>query len=329
MRSRPTAFAGATSTLSVTDLAQLVEGWILDGEIRQYSPRTTEARRDVTGKLLWFLERERARECGPAELRRFLGYLTRGHEDPAGRWGDPRLTRAVKPATVSLYYRNLHALFAWLVEEGELEASPMAQIRPPVVRWDQIQPFSLDQVEALLAATRKGLLAARDEAILLFLVDTGARASELCALSVADVDWSGRKCRVLGKGAKARTLPYGLRTARALHQYARRRILEPGEPLFLSESSVSAGGRLTLNALEQMVERTAKRAGVTGVRCSPHTFRHTFAVEFLRAGGNVFSLKMLLGHESLAIVNRYVALAQADIEAQHRLYSPADRLRRR
>jgi site-specific recombinase XerD len=60
----------------------------------------------------------------------------------------------------------------------------------------------------------------------------------------------------------------------------------------------------------------------------PHTFRHTFAVMFLRAGGNTFTLQQLLGHTSLAMTNRYVALAQADIENQHRQFSPADHLKK-
>ena len=70
-------------------------------------------------------------------------------------------------------------------------------------------------------------------------------------------------------------------------------------------------------------------AVIEATRCSPHTCRHYFAVEFLRAGGNVFTLKELLGHTTLTMVNRYVQLAQADLEAQHRQFSPADRLKRR
>jgi site-specific recombinase XerD len=77
------------------------------------------------------------------------------------------------------------------------------------------------------------------------------------------------------------------------------------------------------------VDRLGRVAGLQACRCTTHTFRHTFSVEFLRAGGNVFTLKELLGHTTLAMVNHYVALAQADIENQHRQFSPADRLRRR
>jgi site-specific recombinase XerD len=73
--------------------------------------------------------------------------------------------------------------------------------------------------------------------------------------------------------------------------------------------------------------RNAKNIEAT--RCSPHTFRYTFAVEFLRAVGNVFSLQQPLGHTSLHMTNRYVALAQGDIENQHRQFSPVERLKGR
>jgi site-specific recombinase XerD len=79
----------------------------------------------------------------------------------------------------------------------------------------------------------------------------------------------------------------------------------------------------------QLIERLGKAAKLEAVRCSPHIFPHTFAVEFLRGGGNVFTLKELLGHTSLTRVNRYLALAQADLENQHRQFSPGDRLKRR
>lgn len=82
------------------------------------------------------------------------------------------------------------------------------------------------------------------------------------------------------------------------------------------------------SGLLQLIRRLGRKAGIQATRCSPHTFRNTFAVEFLRGGGNLFSLQQLLGHSSLSMTNRYVALAQGDIENQHRQFSPADRLAR-
>jgi len=86
------------------------------------------------------------------------------------------------------------------------------------------------------------------------------------------------------------------------------------------------GMPLTKTYIETLLKRYAKKAGIEGVRCSPHTFRHTFAISYLRNGGDVFSLQHILGHSSLDVVRIYVNLAQVDIKAAHRRYSPADNM---
>ncbi|MBC7806379.1 MAG: site-specific integrase, partial [Akkermansiaceae bacterium] len=73
------------------------------------------------------------------------------------------------------------------------------------------------------------------------------------------------------------------------------------------------------------IERLGKSARLQGVRCSPHTFRHYAAISFLRAGGNSFTLQNLLGHSSLTMTMNYVKIAEADITAQHRQFSPVAR----
>lgn len=88
------------------------------------------------------------------------------------------------------------------------------------------------------------------------------------------------------------------------------------------------GSCLTRSGLRQLIEWLAKAAGITEVRHSPHTSRHTVANWALCNGMNVFSLQVLLGHEDLAMTRRYVAVAvaSADVERQHRIYSPVRRL---
>jgi len=328
-------FAKTGPSIPAAELLQLGQGWLLDGEIRQLSKRTLEARRFLVEKLLWFLRQREYPACGTHELRAFLAYLSTSHETEDGRWGkagDPLVTsarRPVKARTVQTYFGNLRTLFRYLVAEGAIEASPMEALRPPIARSDQIQPFTSDQIQALINAARRSRHPRRDEAILLFLLDTGARASELCALRVRDLDLQGRRCSVLGKGNKTRSLYFGRDTTKALWAYLKEEPREPGEPLFLADRGKGAGDPLTRSGLLQLIGRLGTAAKVEACRCSPHTFRHTHAVEFLRSGGNVFTLKELLGHTTLAMVNRYVALAQADIENQHRQHSPVDRLRSR
>lgn len=307
---------------TIIELKRLVRRWIDDGESRRFSPRTIQERRLVTGKLFWFLRDREYPVCGTDELRAFLAYVNIGHEsDPNGRWGNARFKASVKPRTSHAYYRVCRALFTWAVETRLLPVSPMSGMKPPKVSADQIQPFTPEQVESLLGAAQT----ARDYAVVLFMLDTGARASEVCSLRVPDVDFAGRKVKVAGKGGKSRTVFLSPPVTEALADYLRTR---RDGPLFLAERGrgVKAGRSLTRYGLQKLIRSLGIDAGVVGVRCSPHTLRHTFAVEFIRGGGNSFALKELLGHSSLDMTNRYVALALADLENQHRNYSPATRL---
>ncbi len=324
----------STQQLACSTLASLIEEWLSDCLIKQHSPRTIELRRILTRRLLWFLEEQNHATCGRSELRAFFAYLTNGHQSAKGRWNKDdsgsakRWTKPLRPTTIATYHRHFKAFFSWAIAEELLSESPMNRVPAPVVRVDQVQPFTTAQVQSLLAAAQKSRYPKRDEAIVLFLIDSGVRVSELCNLRMSDVDFLGGTARVHGKGNKYRTVCFGRRAARALRAYLRYEDRSPDEPLFVAERGLDTGAKLTRWGVAQVIERLGKKAGIQRARCSPHTFRHTFAGDFLRNGGNVFSLKELLGHCGLAMTNQYVALAQADIQAQHRQFSPGDRLKK-
>jgi site-specific recombinase XerD len=280
-------------------------------------------------KLEWFLTDREKETCSTLELREFLAYVRNGHLEPGGRWGNPHSTRPVRPRTVRDYHGHLRTFFKWLVREEILTASPMERIDPPISRSDQITPFTTEQVQKLLAAAKKSKHPKRDEAIMLMLLDTGMRVSELTGLKLADLDLQERRCRVLGKGNKHRSVFFGTSTAKALFNYLRDEGLEKGDYLFRSERGTNAGEGLTRWGVRQIIERAAKVAKIDMARCSPHTFRHTMAVTFLRNGGQTFTLKELLGHTDLKMTQRYVALAEADIASQGRRFSPVDSLKAR
>lgn len=313
-------------TLALADLENAAREWLFDCQYRQHSPRTIVARRIYLDKLIWFLKTHNYDQCGVPELRRFFAYLTSGHEQEGGRWGNSLRSKPVRPSTVATYHSHIRAFFNWLVGENFLDSSPMERIAPPISRSDQVQPFSLEQVKLLILAARRTRNADRDEAIVRFLLDTGMRASELCGLRMESLDLFGQRAFILGKGNKHRAAHFGSKTARALRNYLRMEQRSPTETLFQADKNQYAGQPLTPNGLRQLIANLGQLARLQAVRCSPHTLRHTFAVEFLRNGGNVFSLKEILGHSSLHMTNRYVALAQADIEQQYRQFAPGDRL---
>jgi len=327
MQRKTASISKPTSGVSTSQLARYAEGWLLDGEIRQHSQSTTNLRKLLVKKLVWFLNDRGCDQCGTMELRQFFAYVTNGHGSADGRWNDPGKKRQVRPKTVYTYFVHLRPLFHFLVAEGVIDTSPMDAISPPVARADQVQPFNERQVEALMTAAQKTTHKKRDFAVVCFLLDTGVRASELCSLTLGDVDMSARKAIVRGKGNKQRAVFFGRQTAKALWNYLREEERQPQTPVFQSDRGNGAGDGLTRSGLLQLIERLGIAAHIEAVRCSPHTFRHTFAVSFLRNGGNVFSLQQFLGHTNLAMTNRYVAVSQGDLERQHRQFSPVDRLR--
>ncbi|MCX5999175.1 MAG: tyrosine-type recombinase/integrase, partial [Chloroflexi bacterium] len=126
----------------------------------------------------------------------------------------------------------------------------------------------------------------------------------------------------MGKGQKERFVPIGAKVSKGLLKYKMRRREAVGDSFFLTRD----GGALAARRVQNIVRRYGQRAGIK-VRCSPHTFRSSSAVLYLRNGGDPFTLQKKLGHSSLAMTRRYSNLVDSDVRAAHLKFSPADRLR--
>lgn len=312
-------------------LQRAVERWLIDGRARGHSIRTLGNRRHMLQKFEWWLVNEAEQppavsSITPAAIRAFLVYLREDHGNP--RFGSriANTTRPVRPSTSHTYYRCLRTFTNWLQEEGEIESSPLKNVKAPRVPNDQVQPFTAEQVQALVDQARRNRLSGdRDVAIILLLLDTGMRAAELCGLYVEDFDKDHNALVVVGKGNKKRRLFLGVSARRALFRYVMNRDgLSKRDPLFVGKKGLTPGARMTPSGVFQVVQRHGLAAGIQGAGC--HRLRHTFAVSFLRSGGNLFELQQLMGHTDLTVLRRYVALAESDLEASHRKASPADRL---
>ncbi len=223
---------------------------------------------------------------------------------------------AVRSSTVRCYAQTLKALFAWLSREEDFErlVSPTLARRVELPKTDEqiLETFSPEQLAAMLAVTADQPFPVRDHAILAVLIDTGIRASELCGLTLDSVwlDQDDSFIRVHGKGRKERELSVGRASRMALRRYItryRRPANKTEQHVFLGRT----GHLLTVSGLEQIITQLGERAHITGVRCSPHTIRHTFAVQYLLNGGDLYKLSRLMGHTSVKITERYVASIRA------------------
>ena len=205
------------------------------------------------------------------------------------------------------------------VEENVFAKVPLVR-RPTVMK----PPFTPDQITALLEIQdRSKLTGCRNYALLLFLLDSGVRASELIGIDLEDVDWAERRVLIRhGKGAKERAVGVGDRTVDALRAYVEGFRSEGPGRLFLTSKGQ---GMRSAGTLEVLLRRIGERAGVTKVH--PHRFRHTFATWAIESGAREIDVQLLLGHSDLTMTQHYARTYTSEQAVRaHGELSPVQRL---
>lgn len=213
--------------------------------------------------------------------------------------------------TVRTRHRGLMRFARWAVGEEELPANPMAGIPAPPPDDKPVAVLSDDDLAAMVRACKgKTFNDRRDEAIVRFLLDTGARVGELIALRVEDVRLDDGYAIVTGKTG-TRPVYFGTRTVAALDRYERAR--RGSRWAHLDAYWLSARGALSGDGARDLIARRSVLAGLD--RVHPHQFRHTFAHDHLLHGGQERDLKRLAGWSSDVMLERYGASA-ADSRAR-------------
>lgn len=256
-----------------SNLPRRVEAFLAAKRIDGCRPKTIKGYRE---RLKMFMTQcsKPVQQITTDDLREYLAYLVD--------------ERHLMDNSVQAHINTLRSFFSWLVDEDNIRKSPMRKIKS--LKIDKLRsrhPLTAEQLELV----RDGCRGYKEKALVEFLVSSGCRVSEVAGLRVDDIDWRDRKCKVIGKGNKERTVYFSVRAKLMLQLYIAER--RGGEALFAS--SRAPYEPLTDRGIEKMISKLGKRIGMERP-LYPHLMRHTFASHALNCGMELTIIQHLLGH---------------------------------
>jgi integrase/recombinase XerD len=316
------------------DLHKAVEGFLIARAAEFYSPNTLNIYRWALTLMANYLENPELKSITQTDIQRFYLWLQTEYKPRRTNGNDAPL----KPRSIENAWTAIRSFYNWASVDLKLKNRPDGTLKRPRYKPAEVTPFTPEEIKAVLKAceymkiaetngrkafTMRRDTANRDTAIVLLLLDTGLRVGEAARLRIKDVSLETGEVFVdafgSGQKTKSRHVYLGKVAMKAVWRtMAERDDPQPDDPLFITRDERP----MDRTSIRLVVNELGTRAGVKNVH--PHRFRHTMAVQYLRNGGDVFTLQRLLGHSTLGMVQHYLTLAQTDVQAAHRKASPAD-----
>jgi len=230
--------------------------------------------------------------------------------------------RNIARSTLSMYYRTVKAFCSFLANEGFVsEPIKVPTLKEPA---PAISPLTIDDMRLIMKTLdRETFLGFRDWVFVRFMFDTGVRRGEIVGMTISDINLDDGFALIRGKGNKERHVPISKSVRRSLWELIKRSA--PRRRMGVSAVFVSRNGdALGIRGANSVFRRLNRVGAVPNVKLHPHLIRHSFAVNFIEAGGDQFTLQKILGHSTLEMTSRYVTLARGSIQSIHERFSPTN-----
>lgn len=290
-------------------LQDAYEDFLLEQRVRGNTDKTLEYYQGALGKFLTY--------AGPqAELETVDLHLLRAYAVRLQQGG------TLSSTTIQSYIRALRAFLTWCYNEEYMSTDLPQKFKLPKAKRPTIDTLTDEELQRLLSSfNQKNTVQLRNFCICSLMVDGGLRLNEVVTLTVDRLHLTDGYAVVDGKGNKQRMVPFGYQTRRALTRYLRRRpCTAQTDRLFLQ----SNGKPITQVTVKQLFKKLKKKLEIP--RLHPHLLRHTFATRYLLNGGDMYSLREILGHTTLTMVQKYVHLTQGQTAKRFPNFSPLDHL---
>lgn len=289
--------------LASLEIENAYTDFILSRQAANHTPATLEFYRHTAGAFLAWIEAQGITDpadIAPRHVRQYLAGL---------------IDRGLKDTTLHAHARAIKTLLRFWHREGYIPSPVLFEM--PKLEKKRQPVLSAEQLQDVLKVCSH-----REKALILFMVDSGLRRSEVSRLNWDDIDFQSGLVRVRqGKGKKDRSAVIGATARRALLKYRQTQTIRNGA-VFLSEKT---GSRLGPMGIVMLFNRLSKR---TGIRITAHALRRTFTILSLRAGMSPLHLQNLGGWTSLDMVQHYAQMEELDLIQAHRAHSPIDNLNR-
>ncbi|MBM7634928.1 tyrosine-type recombinase/integrase [Geomicrobium sediminis] len=230
------------------------------------------------------------------------------------------MDQKLKETTINTRLRAVRTLFNFLDRKGFLENNPMKEVKLLRNTKRIVETFTRDQIRTLFAQPdQETFTGMRDYTLMMLFLETGVRLNEMANIKVDDIKWQDGVIYIRHpKTQSHRSVPIQLIMKKQLSKYVQLRGQLNHDFLFVN---IDNEPMLRQN-MQQSVRKYGRMACILNVRCSPHTFRHTFAKMCVQNGADVFTLQTILGHSTMDMVRHYVNLYSNDLTERHRKFSP-------
>jgi integrase/recombinase XerD len=232
--------------------------------------------------------------------------------------------KGLKTVSINSRLRAMRAFFNFLEDRNLIKNNPMKDIKLLKERKKIVETFDNQQIKALFkACDLRTFIGLRDYTIMMLLLETGVRVNELVGIKTTDIIWEQKVIRIRNtKGGFERFVPIQDKMINQLKKYLVVRGNVDTDYLFITRDNTP----LSKKQVQDRIREYGKKAGIKNVRCSPHTFRHTFAKLCVLNGANAFQLQAILGHTSLEVTKVYVNLFSSEVQQGHAKFSPINNL---